>query len=205
MGVTDTANVAAIRSQRVERLPEKGARSILRADLHHPAVLPGGRHHLLPFPKIMGKGFFDIHILARLAGPHRGQRVPVVRQGDDHRVDRFVIEDAAQIAESRNRLAAILEGLQLAIEMRRIHIAERDDFCPGHFAQAGNELMTASPHAAHGGGRAHANDRHADGLAGAARLGRAFGSDDNSRQAQRGAGGDGSVEETSAGDRFHRA
>src|SRR5213083_1535403 len=96
-------------AQVVERLPQERARTILRAHLDHAAVLPGRRHHLLSFPKIVGKRFLDINVLAGLTGPNRRQRMPMIGQADDHRVDGFVVENSAEVAVSSDLFVSVLE------------------------------------------------------------------------------------------------
>src|SRR5438093_13350458 len=141
MRVANGTDLAA--AQVVERLAQERARTILRAHMDHPAVLPGRRHHLLSFPEVVGKRLLDIHVLAGLTGPNRRQRMPVIGQGDDHRVDGFVVENSAEVAVRGDLFAPVLERLGFAVEVRLVHVAQRDDPCAGDLSYSGNELMPA--------------------------------------------------------------
>jgi hypothetical protein len=77
-------------------------------------VLVGRGHHLLALPAAVVRRFFDVHVLARLAGPDGRQRVPVVGRRADDRIDRLVIQ----------RLAEILDDLRLAAAL---HVGDRLD------------------------------------------------------------------------------
>src|SRR5207248_2524945 len=74
-----------------------GVRSAIGAVLHDAVILLGGAHHLPAFPPEMRARLFDVDVLARLAGPDRHQRMPVIRRGDRNGVDGFVFHDAARI------------------------------------------------------------------------------------------------------------
>ena len=78
--------------------------------------------------------------------------MPVIGQGDDNCIDGFVVQNSAKIAVSGDLLAPILERLGLAVEVRLVHVAQRDDLCAGNLSHSGNELMPAPANAADGRG-----------------------------------------------------
>ena len=67
--------------------------------------------------------------------------MPMIGQGDDHGVDGFVVENSAEVAVSGDLFSPVLERLCFAVEMRLIHIAQRDDLCAEDLSHSGNELM----------------------------------------------------------------
>ena len=48
---------------------------------------------------VVADRLLDVDVLARLAGPDRRQRVPVVRRGDRDGVDLVVVEDPAEVLD----------------------------------------------------------------------------------------------------------
>jgi len=121
MGITDGADLAA--AQVIEGLAQERARTTLRAQLDHPAIFPGRSHHLPAFPEVVGKGFLDINVLARLAGPDCRQRMPVIGQSDDHSVNSLVVQDPAKVHVSGDRFTPILERPAFTVKDRLVHIA----------------------------------------------------------------------------------
>ena len=107
VGEADGPELAA--AEAVEHPAEERARPVLGADLDHAAELAGRRHHLLPFPQVVRERLLDVDVLAGLAGPDRRQGVPVVRQGDEHRVDALVVEDFAGVV-IRGDLPPVVTG-----------------------------------------------------------------------------------------------
>src|SRR5207249_6673105 len=65
--------------------------------LHDAVVRLGCAHHLPALPPEMRAWLFDVDVFARLAGPNRYQRMPVIRRGDRNSVDGFVFHNAARI------------------------------------------------------------------------------------------------------------
>ena len=58
----------------------------------------------------MGRGLLDVHVLAGLEPPDRGERVPVVRRRDDDGVDVLVFEHAPHVLnESRLVVGDVLQ------------------------------------------------------------------------------------------------
>jgi hypothetical protein len=78
--------------------------------------------------------------------------MPVIGQGDDHRIDGFIVENSAEVAVSGDLFAAVLERPGFAVEVRLVHVAQRDDPCTGDFSHSGNELMPSPAYAADGRG-----------------------------------------------------
>ena len=145
MGEADGPELAA--AQAVEHPAEERAGPVLGADLDHAAVLAGRRHHLLPFPQVVRERLLDVDVLARLAGPDRRQGVPVVRQGDDHRVDALVVEHLANIGVGGDRFAAFLERFDAVGEHGLVGVAQGHD--PGFrdLSQCPDELSAPASHA----------------------------------------------------------
>src|SRR5262249_9807300 len=59
-GVRETDRPELAVMQLFKGAPQQLTGTILRADLDHAPVLAGGGDHLLTFPEVVGKGFFDI-------------------------------------------------------------------------------------------------------------------------------------------------
>ena len=80
----------------------------LRAVLDDSVVLPRGLDGDAAFVHVVAARFFDVHVLARLAGPDRDQGVPVIGSGDRDGVDRLVFEHPADVLHGRRLAAAVL-------------------------------------------------------------------------------------------------
>jgi len=95
--------------------------------------LPGFRgslDELLPFPPIVRAGFFDVDVLTGLAAPNGHQRMPVIGSGDGDGVNRFVVEELANVSVGFGLGEALfLDLLQSLIEYGGIDVAERGDLC----------------------------------------------------------------------------
>ena len=123
----DLADEAVVNQLHVAN--ERRVRATLRAVLHDFAVLFRGGHELPAFENVVGKRLFDVHVLARLAGPDRRQRVPMVRRRDGHRVDALVGERLANIAIQFGPLAlGFFDDLRAALEDIGVDVAKRDVF-----------------------------------------------------------------------------
>ena len=103
---------------------------IHRADLHDPVVARRRLDHPAAFPHGMRRGLLDVHVLASLQRPDRGERVPVIRRGNHDGVDVPVVEHPAQVLDEAGP-----EGVNL-LQSRvvdplgrevRVDIAERLD------------------------------------------------------------------------------
>ncbi|OQC03267.1 MAG: hypothetical protein BWX80_02871 [Candidatus Hydrogenedentes bacterium ADurb.Bin101] len=99
----------------------------MKAGLHHPVVTTGGFDHAPAFHHLQGKGLLDIHILAGITGMNRLQRVPMVRRGNDHRIDVVTIQHLPVIPVKRGRT----EGFLPTLQGNAMNIAKRDDFSVG--------------------------------------------------------------------------
>ena len=169
MGEADGPELAA--AQAVEHPAEERARPVLGADLDHATVLASRRHHLLPFPQVVRERLLNVDVLASLARPDGREGVPVVRQGDDHGVDTLVVEHFAGVV-IRGYLPPVVTGrLEFAVEVRPVHIAERDDLDAGDLAEPADKLVATPAHTSHGCGRPKPDDRDIHGVVGAARPG----------------------------------
>ena len=86
--------------------------AVHRADLDDLVVASRGLDHPAPLGDRVRGRLLDVHVLARLERPDGGERVPVIRRGDDDAVDVLVIEHAAEILlESRTEGRDICERL----------------------------------------------------------------------------------------------
>ena len=77
--------------------------------LHHALVPPRGLDEQSPFAKVVAAWFFDVDVLACLAGQNGRGGVPVVWGGNHHGVHRWVVQDAPQIGD--RVLSAILSWI----------------------------------------------------------------------------------------------
>ena len=162
VGVEDLAEIAL--ADVLERLGEAGPLARAVRGLDDPLVLAGRLDHLAAFEDVVGRGLLDVHVLARLAGPDRRQRVPVVGRGDDDRVDVLVVEQLAQVGVRLDARIVRAELLDLRHEMGLVAVAQ------GGEAQAGNLQMRPDlvlAHAADLHARADADDAQADVVVGA--------------------------------------
>ena len=99
---------------------------------------------------VVRAGLLDIHVLARLAGPDGGQRVPVVGRGDGHRVDLFVIEDAPQVLFDADLLAVgLFESRGALSRHQQVGVAQRHEFHVALFHQARDVVLAAPVDAQH--------------------------------------------------------
>ena len=80
----------------------------------------------------MAGWLLHINVLARLARPDRGQRVPVVWHRDGHRIHVFVIE---QLADVRIGLNAVAQLLGFGRQDVLVHVAKGHHAHAFHFAQ----------------------------------------------------------------------
>jgi hypothetical protein len=102
------AILARMHRRNLVRLP--AATAVLRAMLDHPLIFLGGFHTLAAFKDVVADRLFDVHILARLAGPDRHQRMPMVGRGDRDDIQRLVVE----------RFAHVLHTIRSFVRARRL-------------------------------------------------------------------------------------
>ncbi len=116
---------------------------MLGAALDDPAILACGLDELASFPDVVRDRFFDVDILARLAGPDPGKRVPVVA-GRDHRcVDAFVVKHLAHIGAG----AGVGICLGRLLDCLAIGVAQPGDLDPGQRAEPLDRRHAAAAHA----------------------------------------------------------
>lgn len=95
--------------------------------LHDPAIFASRCDHGLPFADDDADRFFHVDILARLASLYGHVRMPMVRRGDAHGVDRWIGEHLAEIGGLLRLVARPASHRRSAFEVRLIHIAKRCD------------------------------------------------------------------------------
>src|SRR5262249_53904152 len=118
------ANAALV--QELDRRLNGRVAAALQADRDDAVVLARGLDHLAAFPDVVRRRLLDVDVLACLAGPDSGERVPVVRGGDGDGVHTLVVEDAAQVGLGLALLFAA-EVFQSFGEQPLVHVAERDN------------------------------------------------------------------------------
>ena len=115
----------------LDRIAHRRPAAIHRADLHDLVVPRRRLDHLAAFPHRVRRGLLDVDVLAGLERPDGGERVPVVRRGDDDGVDVLVVEHAPQILHEPRlergdfRQARVVDPLGRQI---RVDVAEGLDF-----------------------------------------------------------------------------
>ena len=73
-------------------------------------------------------GLLDVDVLARLAGAEGDRGVPVVRRGDEHRVDRLVVQQVPEVLDDAGRLPlGLLDLAGGGLPAARIDVADRRD------------------------------------------------------------------------------
>jgi len=83
-------------------------------------IFAGRFNHFAALEKVVAGRFLDVNILARLAGPHCCQRVPMVRRRDGNRVHILVVEHPAQIGAG---LDAAAQFPGLGFQHLAVHVA----------------------------------------------------------------------------------
>ena len=93
--------------------------------LYDPLVLAGGLHALASLENVVAARLLHVDIFARLAGPDRRQRVPVIRRRDGDGVDVLVFEHLVNI-DVRLHFATVLllDGLGLVAQNLAVNVAE---------------------------------------------------------------------------------
>ena len=124
----------------------------LNADLDDLVVLLGGLSHRLAFAHVVRGRFFDVDVLAGLAGEDRRDGMPVCRCAHDDGVDRFVIEQTAEIGfDGRTLALEFLNTLGTLVEQSGIDIANGGDLDLGQFGESIEQAAatSANAHAGH--------------------------------------------------------
>ena len=131
--------------------------------------------------------------------------MPVIRQGDHHRINGLIVEHPSKIRVGSHLLSAILEGLSLTLQEGPINIAKGDDPYARHLPQPRNELMPSATYSTDRRGRAQSNHGDINVFVGTLYLGRGPGINHYLREAKGHPGGYGTTfEETSARECSHR-
>jgi hypothetical protein len=108
--------------QELDRRLDSRVAAALQADGDDAVVFARGLDHLAPFPDGVRRGLLDVNILACLAGPDRGERVPVIGRGDGDGVHRLIVEHTAQVGLGLDLLFAA-EVFQSFGEQPLVHVA----------------------------------------------------------------------------------
>ena len=117
----------------------------LRPDLHHAAGLARHFDHALAFVDVVAGGLFAIDVLAGLAGPDGGERVPVVGRGDGDRVHVLVGEELAHVVVALGLFPGQLFGGGLSgFERGLVDVAQRHDARVGQGGVALDVIVAAS-------------------------------------------------------------
>ncbi len=99
-------------------------RPLHRACLHHAIVFASSLHHLAGLVDRRRHRLLDEHIFARLARFDSHVRVPVIRRRDANRVDGFVVQNLAEVANRTSRTARlILRHIDCGIQIAIVNIA----------------------------------------------------------------------------------
>ena len=118
----------------------------LGADLHHALVLAGRLDHLLALEYVVAGWLLHVDVLAGLAGPDGGERVPVIGRCYRDRVDVPVFKQLAHVRVFfRRAVLKLPHHGRGAFPRRLVDIADRCDSCTLHF---GEEAEVATPAAA---------------------------------------------------------
>ncbi len=122
----------------------------LSAGLDDALVFSRGLDHPPAFAHVVADRLLDIDVLARLACPDRRQGVPVVGRGDRDGVDRFVVEQAANVLHDLGRRLGIsFDHLGPAAGRAEINVADRRDAHVLEMAPAGDVVPAPAVDAAH--------------------------------------------------------
>ena len=136
-------------------------RSAVDADLDDPIVLPRRLDHRPALDDRHGQRLLDVDVLARVAGGDHLDRVPVVGRGDHDGVDVLAIEHRAEILDAGDVPLDLrhlgdafaqpgeprVEPIIGPVEIRLVHVAERDDLGIRLRQEALQELAAAIAHA----------------------------------------------------------
>ena len=134
----DLADAAVLHE--LDRLAHGGPAAVHRAGLHDLVVGARGVRHQAAFQDGVRGRLLDVDVLAGLERPDGGERVPVVRRGDDDGVDVLVVEHAPEILrEARLERRDVLEQRRVVGargEQVLVDVAERLDLDVLQFREA---------------------------------------------------------------------
>ena len=104
--------------QEPDGIGDQGIRAALGPVLNDHAVAAGGLEQEASLPEVVAAGLFHVDVLTSVAGQDRCRGVPVVRCGDDHGVDRLVVENPPQVGDGlagpefgAGRISPLLVGI----------------------------------------------------------------------------------------------
>jgi len=151
-------------AQKLNRFLLVRDRPALHPHLHHAPILGRGLDHLLAFKRIVAGRLLDIDILASLAGPDHGQRVPVIWRHDCDSVDVLAREQLAHLNELGRRVALPrFHQRRTALARRLVHVADRGDAALGQIGVAAHKGPPAPPKTNHPDVHPVVGARHAPG------------------------------------------
>ena len=157
-GHVDVADEAVL--EQLDALLEPRIAAKLGAVLDDAVVFFRGLDHLEAFIDVVGHWFLDVHVLAGLARPDGGERMPVVGRGGRNRVDVLVVEDLPDIGIGFGLREVVPAEIlfHAAVEQGGVDVAQ-----PGHLglADRAERLDVALPAAV------DAHDTHVDAVIGA--------------------------------------
>ena len=103
------------------------------------------------FPHRVGRRLLDVHVLAGLHRPDGGERVPVIGDRDDDRVDVLVVERAAEVLDESGLERRDLREHLLVVDARfgevRVDVAQRLDLDVLQLREASLERIALSANA----------------------------------------------------------
>ena len=111
--------------------------------------------------------------------------MPVIGRSDDHRINALVVQNPAEVNVSGDVFASILKRLEFAVQMRLVHIAQRNDLCARNLQKPWNKLVSSPAHTSNGTGRTEPYHRQPDSVTGFLDRGRPVAADNDSRQSER--------------------
>jgi len=117
----------------------------LGAGLDDLLVFAGGVHELAAFPDVVGDGFLDVNILARLHGPDGSEGMPVIGRGDGDDVDVLVFEHLPDVGVSGDFDALLVLGIHALAEDGVVHVAEGGETDAGILQAAEGADVRAAP------------------------------------------------------------
>ena len=134
----------------------------MRAVLDDAVVLPSGLDEPAAFEHGMAARFFNVHVLARLTGPNRQQRVPMVRRGNRNRVEALVVERLAEVLHAAGRCAAVpFDGLGHHGEQAAVGVGQIGDLDVLQAAKMFDVFLPPAVDARHGNANPIVGAEHA--------------------------------------------
>ncbi len=116
----------------------------VRSDLNHAFVASSSLDHLASLVDRDGQRFFNVHVLAGVAGVDCLNGVPVIRRGDHHGIDVFTFHYFSEVTVGSLASATFFLGLG---QGSLVDIAQRHDLCIVMFHESIDQLASAVGHA----------------------------------------------------------